>query len=74
MKQWVNASFHKTSFPLLNYSMGWVLMVTGTADHINSIRSLPEMLWMRRGHTSPFLFCSKSQAVMSRKVSSIGRG
>ena len=35
---------------------------------------LNECIWLIAEHTSSFLLCSKSQAVMSRKVSSTGRG
>ena len=74
MKQWVNACIREFLIPLLNYIMECVLMTTEIAEHISSMHSLPKVLLLMGGHTSSFLLCSKSQAVMSRKVSSTGRG
>lgn len=74
MNQWAKALFHKGSTPLLNYIMEWVLLATGIAGHISSVCSLPKVLFVDvRSHFVLFL-CSRSQAVISPKVSSIGRG
>lgn len=46
MNQWAKALFHKGSIPLLNYIMEWVLLATGIAGHISSMRSLPKVLFV----------------------------
>ena len=63
-----NARFHN---PLFHYIIECVLMATGIAEHIHSTRSLPKVLSVDRGSRS---FLIQIQAVMSRKVSSTGRG
>ena len=49
MKQWVNACIHEFLIPLLNYIMECVLMTTEIAEHINSMRSLPKVLFVEVG-------------------------
>mgnify|MGYP000759454937 CR=1 FL=1 len=46
MNQWAKAIFHKGSTLLLNYIMEWVLLATGIAGHISSMRSLPKVLFV----------------------------
>lgn len=72
MNQWAKALFHKGSTPLLNYIMEWVLLATGIAGHISSMRSLPKVLFVDvRSHfvLSPLLQkpgCHVPQSLLHR--------